>query len=480
MSPGSLTVTPRADDHGQQPDQGLRRGDADADRQLLGLRQRRHLGQPDDPAHAHDDGDDIQPSRATYTITASGAVDPNYTISYVAGTLTINQDASTTVRQHLDHQRPFGQAVTLTATVTANAPGSGTPTGSVDFFDTTTGDDLGRISLSGGKATLSIASLPPGANAIRVSYSGDSNFLASSTSTSTITINQSIIVLDPTAGGALSISGNASIKLSGGVYVDSSSSSALSASGNAEITASVIDVHGGVQKSGNATFNPAPVTKAATVPDPLAGLPVPSTTGVTNYGCESLSGNSKATIKPGIYSQIAVSGNASLTLDAGLYIIEGGGFQVSGNASVTGTGVTLYNAGSKFPNSGGTFGAITLSGNGTISLTPATTGSYAGILFLQPAANTQVLTFSGNAMSGMTGTIYAPSAQLVASGNAQVSAAIIVDTMTLSGNAVANIVTSVRQCRDCFRHEHAWRRSPGTRRIATWWQLPDHGHCHHK
>ena len=50
------------------------------------------------------------------------------------------------------------------------------------------------------------------------------------------------------------------------------------------------------------------------------------------------SGNSKATIKPGIYSQITVSGNASLTMSAGLYIIEGGGFQVSGNASVTGTG----------------------------------------------------------------------------------------------------------------------------------------------
>ena len=49
------------DDHGGQPDQGLRRGPADAHRSVLGLRQRRHLGQPDDPAHADDNGHRQQP-----------------------------------------------------------------------------------------------------------------------------------------------------------------------------------------------------------------------------------------------------------------------------------------------------------------------------------------------------------------------------------------------------------------------------------
>ena len=233
-----------------------------------------------------------------------------------------------------------------------------------------------------------------------MSYSGDGNFLASSTSTSAITINKSIIVLDPTAGGALSISGNASIKVTGGVYVDSKSASALSASGNAQITALVIDVTGGVAKSGNATFNPAPTTKAAPLPDPLASLPAPGTTGLTNFGSFSLGGNSRATINPGIYSQISVSGSAILTLSAGLYIIKGGGLQVSGNAGVTGTGLTFYNAGSTFPSGGGSFGAISVSGNGTMTLSASTSGVYAGLLFVQPAANKQTLTFSGNAMAG--------------------------------------------------------------------------------
>ena len=105
--------------------------------------------------------------------------------------------------------------MTFTATVTANSPGSGTPTGTVDFFDTTTSTDLtpGGVALSSGTATFSTTSLAVGSHTIKATYSGDGNFLTSSGSTGSVTIGQSIIVLDPSAGGALSLSGNASIKL---------------------------------------------------------------------------------------------------------------------------------------------------------------------------------------------------------------------------------------------------------------------------
>ena len=46
----------RLDHHRQQPEQGLWRGAADPDGQLLGLCQWRHLRQPDDPAHGDDHG----------------------------------------------------------------------------------------------------------------------------------------------------------------------------------------------------------------------------------------------------------------------------------------------------------------------------------------------------------------------------------------------------------------------------------------
>jgi hypothetical protein len=113
---------------------------------------------------------------------------------------------------------------------------------------------------------------------------------------------------------------------------------------------------------------------------------------------------------------------------------------VSGNATVSGSGVLIFNAGSNYPNSGGTFGAISLSGNGSTSLTPAATGSYAGVLIFQPSANTQPLTLSGNAMGGGTGTIYAPAAQFSQSGNAQISVTLDVDDVNLSGDASAQFV----------------------------------------
>ena len=57
-------------------------------------------------------------------------------------------------------------------------------------------------------------------------------------------------------------------------------------------------------------------------------------------------------------------------------------------------------------------------------------------MIFQTRDNTQALTVSGNA-SGMTGTIYAPAAQLTESGNAQLNLSLIVDTLTITGNGVA-------------------------------------------
>jgi hypothetical protein len=252
------------------------------------------------------------------------------------------------------------------------------------------------------------------------------------TATLQVIVAPSIFVLNPSASGALTVSGNASINIPGEVVVDSSSSSALSAAGNAQITASVIDVLGGFQKTGSAAISPAPRT-GVSVPDPLTGLSGPSTTGLTNYGSVNLTGGSQV-INPGIYGQIKVSGGASLTLNPGTYLVEGGGLTVTGNAGISGQNVFIYNAGSNYPNSGGNFGGITLSGTGTFNLSAPTSGPYAGILIFQSRQNTRALSFSGNALAGMTGVIYAPNALLSMSGNATLQSALDVGMLNLSGN----------------------------------------------
>jgi uncharacterized repeat protein (TIGR01451 family) len=325
--------------------------------------------------------------------------------------------------------------VTLTVTVAASSANGSTPTGTVDFFDTSTGVDLTipPLTLTNGTATLTSANLPAGTNTITLTYSGDSNFAKTST-TATIVVIPSILVLDPSTSGALSLSGNANISVPGSVVVDSKSSTALMASGNAVLKAGSIQVVGNYQKAGNATLSPTPKTSITALQDPLMGLAAPSLSGQAT--AVTISGNASQTLQPGIYSQITISGNASVTFSKGIYIIEGG-LTVSGTANVTGSGILIYNTGSKYPNAGGTYGAINLSTSGTVKLNAATTGSYAGILIYQDPNNTQVLTISANA-SGSNGLIYAPKAQLVLTGNAQLNAALDVDDLTVNGNAVDN------------------------------------------
>ncbi len=93
----------------------------------------------------------------------------------------------------------YGQQVTLTATVSP-APGvSGTPTGSVTFYDGAT--DLGTASLIGNTATLPVTNLPVGTDGITASYGGDSQFGTSASSTRDVTVHQdgTSVILTPSA-----------------------------------------------------------------------------------------------------------------------------------------------------------------------------------------------------------------------------------------------------------------------------------------
>ena len=73
---------------------------------------------------------------------------------------------------------PYGQTVTFSATISAVAPGTGVPTGTVNFLENTT--TLGSGTVSGtGVATFSIASLTAGTHIITASYGGDTKFKAS-------------------------------------------------------------------------------------------------------------------------------------------------------------------------------------------------------------------------------------------------------------------------------------------------------------
>ncbi len=96
---------------------------------------------------------------------------PTHVVSKAGSSIALTSDPTTPVS---------GQPLSLTATVSAAAPGVGTPTGTVTF--TVDGAAPVTVALVNGVATLGGLSLTGGAHTIVVGYGGDANFNASTSS----------------------------------------------------------------------------------------------------------------------------------------------------------------------------------------------------------------------------------------------------------------------------------------------------------
>ena len=105
--------------------------------------------------------------------------DSNYSSSTVnGGTVTVSQAQVTTTLA----VTTSGSQITLTATLAVVSPGAGTPTGTVKFIDTVTSAVLGTATVSGGSASVTI---PVTSDPIVAMYSGDANFMTSSSASAT-------------------------------------------------------------------------------------------------------------------------------------------------------------------------------------------------------------------------------------------------------------------------------------------------------
>ncbi|MGA3213383.1 MAG: Ig-like domain repeat protein, partial [Terriglobales bacterium] len=110
----------------------------------------------------------------------------NYTFTFVNGTLTVTQASSTAALASSPNPSVLGQSVAFTASVAPATAGSNglAPTGTVEFQ--ANGADISgcsAVATTYGVAVCTTTALPVGTNAITAIYSGDSNYLTS-TSTS--------------------------------------------------------------------------------------------------------------------------------------------------------------------------------------------------------------------------------------------------------------------------------------------------------
>src|SRR5216683_7247957 len=245
-----------------------------------------------------------------------------------------------------------------------------------------------------------------------------------------------LCVLAP-EGTSLIVHGNGSLRLGrSNLMVNSSSNAAISLTGNSAISAPSVGVVGGVTSTGNAVVSNL-TTGASPAVDPLAGTPTPS---LAKGSPQSLQlDNGQRAIFPGVYSDIFVTGQGSLVLNAGTYVILND-FSVAGKGSVSGRGVTIYLACSTFPSScpSGQRGAsLELMGNGGFGLTAPTGICSAGQLAIQSDPNnTSTISLSGDPSDTLTGAIYARSGTLVTNGqgNLTIGGQVVVAQAFLNGN----------------------------------------------
>ena len=231
------------------------------------------------------------------------------------------------------------------------------------------------------------------------------------------TFKDAILILDPTSRGSLNSGGNGTISVSGApIQVNSTNSEAAIANGGGIISAPEIDIAGapGISTPGGGTITGIVVPNAPQIPDPFRLLPPPDPSTMTIQSSNKLqhSGASTITLQPGVYrGGISITGKGNIILSPGIYYMDGGGFNWGGQGSLTGNGVMIYNAPTSISDK------INLTGQGTCTLSPPTTGPYQGFTLFQDRASTVPINVAGQGAMTLTGTLYAAGATLNITGN---------------------------------------------------------------
>jgi hypothetical protein len=246
-----------------------------------------------------------------------------------------------------------------------------------------------------------------------------------------------LVVLNQSASGALTMTGNATVNIpTQAVYVNSSSTTAVRTVGNATLITPDLYVVGGASFSGRSGCTGVTHLSVAPYADPLAGLAMPSVSGMPDLGGRSISGNSSVTLSPGYYSQgISISGSASVVFEPGMYLLGGQGLRIT-SGSVQGEGVCFVMMS----------GTLSIAGCSSLSLSAPTGGSMANVVICQPASNTSGLSLSGGSTTVITGSIYAPGALITLSGTSTLEGdgplmgdLVTADRVTIVGNGQVRI-----------------------------------------
>ncbi len=269
--------------------------------------------------------------------------------------------------------------------------------------------------------------------------SGSMSTTASTTARGTSSVQPystaSVLVLDPSSSGSLTISGGAKLTSGAAVQVNSSSNTAVNVNNGAHLESSV-NIVGGDTVAQGSHIDGTITTGVASVGDPLASLPTPSAPAATTTPMSGYQGWGSFQMQPGLYSGgINLGNGGNFTMAPGLYYVSGGDFNIANGATLTGNGVTIF-----MDNSSG--GTINFEGGTKTTLTPPTSGTYSGMSYFQDRNNATPPNIANGSTINMSGTFYAAGAPLVFAGGSktnQYASQMICKTMNLSNGADVDI-----------------------------------------
>jgi hypothetical protein len=310
------------------------------------------------------------------------------------------------------------------------------------------------------------------------------------------------------AATGLNVGNSSSLTVNGSLVVNSKQGGydqydqSISSSGNAvqtnasgAISASYMQVSGGVSSpssiSNASSGGVMPlVTSAATAADPLDSLPTPgfgslgdsATSSVSNgaYGWTrqgALSINNTTTLTPGVYTDIKINAGANVTFNPGLYVLSptgsGQGLTITGNATVTGSGVLFYLTGSDFNTFSGFYdwrdGSVDLTSSKTLPAAPDpsrvswasltinganakinltgysdSSSSFNNILFYQRRRNQQTVQIQNAGASGsmsLAGVLYAKWGLVQIGSSGTYNTQLVAGALQINNSATVNITT---------------------------------------
>jgi len=275
--------------------------------------------------------------------------------------------------------------------------------------------------------------------------------------TATLTARSVVGYIPPTNGGcvyvtaptgaALTTNGNVSLASGCGIQVNSNATNAIDLSGgNTSISvtgstngvANQVDEVGGYDCYGQTTgcISPTP-THSVSSGDPMSGIDAVPDPGTCTWTAPAHYGNTQnPTIVPWTSGVTKVCGVVSPGNNDRVQFTAGGtyyfqdGLNVN-NGDLIGNGVTFY-----FPVNS----SVSISGNGTITLSPPATGTYQGILMFQDRNNTTTAQVVGNGTSRFAGVLYFPNATLQFGGNGSAvnssgTTSVVAYNLMLTGNS---------------------------------------------